>query len=103
MEKNNKTSFSNEELFNKIIELQLHHNTKQFKINVEADLVQLEYYMKMKSMTLDDEPPKFLKKEHEKWEEELEYFNSKIKKYEDEFNIDSKVLEDNINIINSLN
>ena len=102
MTKNNDTSFTNDELLDKLINLQLLHNTKQFKINVEADLVQLKYYMKMKSMVLEDEPPKFLKKEHKKWEEEIEYYNYKIKKYEDEFDIDSKELENNLELINSL-
>ena len=103
MKKNNDTSFNNDELLNKIINLQLHHNTRQFNINVEADLVQLKYYMEMKSMTLDDEPPKFLKKEHKKWEEEIEYYNYKIKKYEEEFKFDSKELEDNIRLLSSMN
>ena len=100
---NKKMQTTDTQLLDKLIDFQLHYNTNCLKTNVEADLVQLKYYMKMKILILNDEPSKLFKKEYKEWQDELEYYNSKIKKYEEEFKFDSKELEDNIRLLSSMN
>lgn len=64
---------------NKIIELQIHHHIKQTQLHIEFYETKLNRIIRLKNIDLENEPFSFNKKEHKKWEKEIENYDKEIK------------------------
>ncbi len=74
MEKSN----SNSELASKLIQLIQCHSLEESKLFIEHYEQRIKYKTKLLAIVMDEEPSKFFKKAHQKWEDEKKQLEDEL-------------------------
>ena len=71
-------SLSSDEALVKVFEVTLDHISKTDKLDLEAISHEIKFYEQMIKLKHDEEPLKFFKSSHKKWEAELDDLESQL-------------------------